>query len=104
MSVTLICPLCYFLFFLFFICKLNTVIHVCFLYTGACTNHIENEWLHVRKGLPAYVARHAHINSYLGEHLWRTKVKAEVKDPFLEFLHAASEVYDVDNPPITLST
>ncbi|PIK52320.1 hypothetical protein BSL78_10776 [Apostichopus japonicus] len=62
--------------------------------TGACTNHIENEWLHAKKSLPAYGSKHAHMNGYLAEHLWRSQVKHKGLDHFIEFLYSVSSVYN----------
>lgn len=64
--------------------------------TGACTNHIEQEWLHAKKSLPKYGCRHEHISSYLSAHMWRLCVKEKGGDVFLEFLDAVRTVYVPD--------
>ena len=62
--------------------------------TGACTNHIENEWLHLKKSLPKYGTLHKHIQGYLARHMWHMTMKEENKDVFIEFLNAARTVYN----------
>ena len=64
--------------------------------TDACTNHIECEWLHVKKNMAKYGTKHEHISSYLGAHLWNLRVKEANGDVFLEFLKAVRSVFDPD--------
>ena len=43
---------------------------------------LENSWLHAKKSMPKYGARHAAIPGYLAKHMWLQRVKADNRDPF----------------------
>ncbi len=61
--------------------------------TGACTNAIECEWLHAKKDLPKYGTVKNHLESYLGQHLWRVRHQGE--DLFFAFFNTVKRVYNV---------
>ena len=50
-------------------------------------------WLHTKKDLPKYGTVKNHLESYLGQHLWRVRHQGE--DLFLTFFKAVKKVYNV---------
>ncbi len=60
--------------------------------TGANTNHIENEWRHAKQAQPSYGTVHAHVQSYLAQHLWRRKFSNQ--DHFKSFLNTVVQTFD----------
>ncbi len=56
--------------------------------TGANTNHIENEWRHVKQAQPSY----AHVQSYLAQHLWRRTFSNQ--DHFKSLINTVVQIFD----------
>ncbi len=60
--------------------------------TGANTNHIENEWRHTKQAQPSYGTVHAHVQSYLDQHLWRRK--SSNQEHLKLFLNTVVQTFD----------
>ncbi len=65
--------------------------------TGACTNTIENSWLHAKKSFPLYGSCHENFVSHLGEFLWRWHIRHSKHDPFDGLLKALSQAFESKN-------